>query len=250
MNFDTILILRKLIARFSFGALFGHARKRKKMAYQWISGNGIEIGALHNPLPVNHETKVTYVDRMDNDALIRHYSDLSDRSLVPIDIVDDGESLLSINDMSQDFVIANHILEHCINPIGALQAWLRVLNPGGIAFIAVPDKRFTFDYKRNTTTWNHFVDDSLDTSEHSNKAHYMDWINNVIKTPEEEIGAVLAKHLKTQYSIHFHTWTAITLLEFFRRCRTDLGFPISICEFQRNGYELIAILKRNANRAM
>ena len=151
MNFDTTLLSRKLFARFFFGALFGHTQRRKRIAHRWLSGNGIEIGALHNPLTTNHKTNVTYVDRIDNDELLRHYSKLSSRSIVHVDIVDDGESLSSINDMSQDFVIANHILEHCINPIGALKTWLRVLKFGGIAYIAVPDKRFTFDYKRAAT---------------------------------------------------------------------------------------------------
>lgn len=244
MNFDTILLSRKLIARFLFGALLGHSRKRKRIAYDWLSGNGIEIGALHNPLPTNHETNVTYVDRMGNEELVCQYSDLSDRVLAPVDIVDDGEFLLSIDDRSQDFVIANHILEHCINPIGALQTWLRVLKFGGIAYIAVPDKRFTFDYKRATTTWNHFLDDSRETDESSHEAHYIDWLKNVIKTPEKESEDALAHLLRIRYSIHFHTWTAITLRDFFRKCQADLGFPISICEFEKNGSELITILKK------
>ena len=244
MKFNTMLLSRKLFARFFFGALFGHTRRRKRIAHKWLSGDGIEIGALHNPLPTNHKTHVTYVDRMDSEALLRHYPKLSGRSFVPVNIVADGELLSSINDMSQDFVIANHLLEHCIDPIGALKTWLRVLKFGGIAYMAVPDKRFTFDYKRAATTWNHFLDDSRNTDEHSHKAHYIDWIKNVMKKPEEESDGVLAHLLKRQYSIHFHTWTAITLHEFFRNCRTDLGFPFSICEFKKNGNELIAVLKK------
>jgi SAM-dependent methyltransferase len=248
MILDTMLLSRKLSARLFFGALFGHTRKRKKIAHKWLSGYGIEIGALHNPLSTDAVTHVTYVDRMDNEELLRHYPDLSNRSLVPIGVVDDGEFLLSINDMSQDFVIANHFLEHCINPIGALQTWIRVLKFGGIAYIAVPDKRFTFDYKRAATTWNHFLADNLDTDEHSNKGHYIDWIRNVLKVPEKEIEDTLAHLLRTQYSIHFHTWTANTLHAFFRKCRDDLGLYISICEFKKNGYELIAILKKELTR--
>lgn len=245
MNSKTILISRKLIARIFFGALFGYTRKRKKIAHKWLVGDGIEIGALHNPLPTNHETNVTYVDRMNNEELRRHYSNLPYSSLVPIDIVEDGELLNSINDLSQDFVIANHILEHCINPIGALQTWLRVLKLGGIAYIAVPNKRFTFDYKRSATTWDHMLNDSHGIVEHSHRAHYIDWLKNVINPPEKEFNSVLTSYLDVQYSIHFHTWTNRTLRDFFKKCQSDLGFPMSICEFEKNGNEMITILKKN-----
>lgn len=244
MDLRTMLLLRKCIARILFGAILGHNRKRKRISQKWLSGNGIEIGALHNPLPTTSISNVTYVDRMDNNELLRHYSDLSDSSLVHVDVVDDGESLLSINDMSQDFVIANHFLEHCLNPIGALQAWLRVLKIGGIAYIAVPDKRFTFDYRRTTTTWNHLLEDFRSNAEHSNNVHYIDWIKNVLTIPEQEVENALAYLLQKQYSIHYHTWTADSLSEFLRVCQIDLEFPINRCELIRNGCELIAILKR------
>jgi len=65
-----------------------------------------------------------------------------------------------------------------------------------------------------------------------------------LKTPEKEVESALAHLLKLQYRIHFHTWTAITLQEFFKNCQTDIGFPVSICEFKKNGIELIAVLKK------
>ena len=39
---------------------------------------------------------------------------------VPVGCIDDGERLGKIADASQDFVIANHFLEHCQDPILAL----------------------------------------------------------------------------------------------------------------------------------
>jgi ubiquinone/menaquinone biosynthesis C-methylase UbiE len=38
-------------------------------------------------------------------------------------------------DSSQDFVIANHLLEHLPDPIGALKEWYRVLRAGGTLFL-------------------------------------------------------------------------------------------------------------------
>ena len=58
-------------------------------------------------------------------------------------------------DGSQDFIIANHLLEHVADPIGALEEWYRLLRPDGILFLALPDKRVTFDKDRPRTTLDH-----------------------------------------------------------------------------------------------
>ena len=87
-----------------------------------------------------------YVDRMPVTLLRRHYPELDELPLVEIDDVgDDGERLQTIEAQSQDFVIANHLLEHTEDPISTIRNWLRVLRPGGVIYMAVPDKRHTFD---------------------------------------------------------------------------------------------------------
>ena len=83
------------------------------------------------------------------------YHELATAPLVEVEIIDDGERLDKIADASQDFVIANHFLEHCQNPIMALRNMLRVLRVGGILFRAVPDKRYTVDVERPVTTLDH-----------------------------------------------------------------------------------------------
>ena len=118
---------------------------RIAVAKKFITGAGIEIGALHSPLPLPPDAKARYVDRMAVPDLRRQYPELNALNLVDIDIIDDGERLDSIRDATQDFVIANHFIEHCQNPLLALRNMLRVLKPGGILYLAIPDKRFTFD---------------------------------------------------------------------------------------------------------
>ena len=124
---------------------------RKWAAHAFVRGHGIEIGALHLPLTVYHGAKVTYVDRMSVLDLRRCYPELAEKKLVEVDAVDDGESLTTIPDTSQDFVIANHFLEHCEDPIGTMLAFFRVLRPAGVLYAAIPDMRFTFDSHRVAT---------------------------------------------------------------------------------------------------
>jgi hypothetical protein len=87
------------------------------LARRYLHGSGLEIGALHRPLPVKQGTRVTYVDRLDQRGLRAHYPELASHEFVNVDIVDDGETLGSIAQESQDFIIANHCIEHCENPL-------------------------------------------------------------------------------------------------------------------------------------
>src|SRR5262245_21139289 len=132
---------------------------RAAIARMYLRGSGIEIGALHRPLRVPPHVAVRYVDRLSTDDLPRQYPTLADHDLVPVGIIDDGERLASLADRSQDFVIANHFLEHCEDPLGALLNFLRVLRDGGVLFLTVPDKRYTFDRDRPVTPLPHLIAD-------------------------------------------------------------------------------------------
>ena len=238
------ITVRQLLARLCFGGKSTRNRRRQQVASRWLTGHGIEIGALHNPLVVSVRSKVTYVDRMDVAGLRRHYPELAKDSLLSVDIIDDGELLAKFPDESQDFIIANHFLEHCENPIGVIAAWLRVLRVGGIAYATVPDKRFTFDYARPATTWQHILRDWSEGSLWSRKEHYREWAELVESTSPREVNARVQELMNTSYSIHFHVWTSQTLREFVHRCETELSLPFTICEFVRNGLETIVVFKK------
>ena len=81
---------------------------RAAFAASYLSGEGIEIGALHQPLAVPPQAHVRYVDRMTSPDLRREYPELAGWDLTEVDIVDDGEKLTTIAADSQDFIIANH----------------------------------------------------------------------------------------------------------------------------------------------
>jgi len=235
-----------LYLRVRYGNLASLIRRREDLARRWLTGSGIEVGALHKPLPVPADVRVSYVDRMSTAELQAHYPELSGMPLAPVDRVDNGERLETFADGSQSFIIGNHLLEHCEDPIGMLSAWMRVLRPGGIAYLAVPDKRFTFDSRRLPTDWFHFLADRHDGGIASRSAHYHEWAETVEGLTGKAAAARVQTLLAARYSIHFHVWTTTTLVAFLERCSHELNLGFALCDRVRNGVETLVILQKRS----
>ena len=217
---------------------------REFVADTFIRGQGIEIGALHMPLRVPRSAKVMYVDRLTVEDLRRHYPELNDKPLVNVDIVADGEQLETITDATQDFVIANHFIEHCQNPIGALLNMFRVLKPGGVLYLAIPDKRNSFDADRPVTTLEHLLRDYTEGPAWSKHQHFEEWTRLVNKVQDDEAAErEIAQNLAIDYSIHYHVWTQAEMLELLVAVRKMAGFEMELC--LKNGPEVIFILRKN-----
>lgn len=218
------------------------AYPRERLAHLFLSGDGLEIGALHSPLPLPPGVHATYVDRMSVADLRTQYPELDGYALVQPDIIDDGETLASVASDSQDFVIANHMLEHCENPIGALVTFHRVLKPHGIVFLSVPDKRYTFDRDRAATTLEHLERDYRMGPHLSREEHYREWARDVNKlTDEADIERRAMELLAMKYSIHFHVWTDRELRELLWHVQALTGF--SLMAF-RTGEECLIVLQK------
>jgi predicted SAM-dependent methyltransferase len=219
---------------------------RRDIAFKYLSGKGIEVGALHAPLEVPDTVKVYYVDRMSVSELRKQYPELNGTNLIEADIVDNGETLSSIPDNFWDFVIANHMIEHCQNPIGALENFLRVVKPGGIIYMGVPDKRYIFDVDRPMTSLDHLIRDYKEGPEWSKVSHYHEYVRLVEKFPEEQVLARQQALINIDYSIHFHVWTSETFSEWLFYCQKQLGFGFTIELFQENSIEIVMILRKIA----
>jgi 2-polyprenyl-3-methyl-5-hydroxy-6-metoxy-1,4-benzoquinol methylase len=215
---------------------------RTDLAARYLRGSGLEIGALHFPLPLPEHAHALYVDRLSVTDLKIQYPELASHNLVPVDIIDDGETLHTIPNASQDFIIANHFLEHCEDPIGTLLSFFRVLKSGGILYMAIPDKRFTFDRDRPLTTLNHLINDHTFGPEHSREAHYREYVRLVDKaqSPEGE-DMMYRKRTEEKFSIHFHVWTEKEIRELLDHMKRTVIFDIEY--FQRHEGECLCILR-------
>lgn len=139
--------------------LLGLVETRRRLALNYLpDGAGLEIGALHSPLPLPPGSRVRYVDQHSLETLRTLRPDAG-AAIVRPDILADGFDLRCIADASQDFVVANHVLEHAGDALGTLEHWLRVLRPGGILFVAVPIGERCFDRGRAVTPPEHFLED-------------------------------------------------------------------------------------------
>jgi len=220
---------------------------REKIADFYLRGNGIEIGALYLPLKAPTEARVTYVDRMTVAQLREHYPEYPNKDYVTPDVIDDGETLSSFKSETQDFVIANHFIEHCQNPIGTIENFLRVLKTGGVLYLAIPDKRYTFDLDREPTPLDHLIRDYKEGPAWSRRQHFEDWVRLVQKVEDEtEAQKRIAHYLEIDYSIHYHVWTQVELFELITFLRRDLPFPFELQLFFAQKDECILILKKTA----
>jgi SAM-dependent methyltransferase len=134
--------------------------QRRRQVLQRIkpsSGLCLELGPLDKPVIKKSEARVFYVDIASTDDLRQRYEGdgitLADK-ICPVDFVWNGLPLRDIIPASLvfDYVIASHVIEHTFDMIGWLQEIASVMKAGGILSLAVPDKRFTFDLERETTT--------------------------------------------------------------------------------------------------
>ena len=140
--------------------LLGLNETRRLLALRHLpaGARGLEIGALHCPLPLPPTAQARYVDCHLPEVLRTLRADAGDAIVTP-DLLADGFSLDCIATVSQDFVVANHVLEHAIDALGTLKNWLRVLRPGGVLFVAVPIGERCFDRGRDITPAEHFLED-------------------------------------------------------------------------------------------
>jgi len=182
------------------------ARDWRKHFASKLHGLGLEIGPLHRPLAKHSGMNVEYVDRHTVAELRRDYPELKDLPLVEPHIIDDAEALRSVPEGRYDFVIAAHVIEHMRNPLSAVENWVRVLKPGGLLYLIVPDKRATFDVQRVRTTLPHIVLDYLRPSVERDYEHFLDYAIHVQKADSGTAIAEADRLVKTDYSIHFHVF--------------------------------------------
>jgi SAM-dependent methyltransferase len=214
---------------------------REDLAARYLRGEGLELGALNLPLRLPAAARVRYVDR--KPVPEADWPEMAGQGFAPVEVVDDAQTLATIPDASQDFVVANHVLEHLEDPIAALEAFARVLRPGGIAFIALPE-RHTLDAGRELTTIDHLLTDHAEGPAASRPGHYEDWVRNVERFDDADVAARARELDAKDDSIHFHVFSRHSWTRLLLQLREHAGLPFDVELVQANGDEFVTLLRR------
>lgn len=119
----------------------------------------LEIGPSYSPIAPKAQSWQTYiVDHASKDDLIRKYAIEG----VETEAIEDVDAVWTSGPLSDavpaalhgtfDAVIASHVLEHVPNYLGFLHSAESLLKPAGSIRLALPDRRYCFDFFKPITT--------------------------------------------------------------------------------------------------
>jgi len=132
--------------------------------------------------------------------------------------VTDATNLFFAADETLDFVCSSHLLEHLANPLKAIVEWKRAIKEGGIIYVGVPDKRYTFDHKRDRTPLSHLIDDFEKDVAQTDTTHIAEFIEKFDENEpcdgnsEQSPGHVVDN---PESAVHHHVWIADDVREIF-----------------------------------
>jgi SAM-dependent methyltransferase len=174
---------------------------------RFCKGKGVEIGSCGAHL-------------VKGSLLVDLVNDFSGVRTYEVDYAADAHALPKINDASLDYICASHVLEHLTNPIKAIIEWSRILKPGGVLWLRVPDKRKTFDITRERTKLAHLIEDFTRDVPADDQTHIEDHNKNT-SPPRQQ---------KHPY-IHNHVWMLEDIVELFGYLKKiQIPFIIVCCK--------------------
>ena len=217
------------------GSFLIHPAKRKllRLATSFRGKTGLEVGG---PSPffkpgqfpiylfaeridgVNFSHHTVWEGSLTEGQTYNYYSGKAGRQYIA-----EASHLAGIADKTYDFLLSCHSLEHVANPLQALQEWKRVLRPGGVIVLVLPDKEHSFDKYREYTPFSHLVADYEHGTDERDETHFEEimrshqrWLGS-----NEDITAVLQQNFTTRCA-HHHVFHQQVVREMF----TWAGFEV------------------------
>lgn len=226
--------------------------KHRLNGYSFLTGKGLEIGALHLPAEIPARCEVEYCDVISREEAIQLFPEIDANQFVEVkhicNVDKDGLSLFE--DAAFDFVILNHVIEHVANPIKVIAELFRVTRNGGFVVISAPDKNYNpFDKNRPLTPYNHFLDEYRADVVEVTDDHYLELMSAV--TPEalslesDQISQIIQR-LRSRHE-HAHAWDSVTFADFLTRSLDNLDI-VAKCVYsssaEENNLEYFSVWKK------
>jgi SAM-dependent methyltransferase len=138
-------------------------RLEKILAKVNVRGKGLEIGPSYSPIaPRRAGYDVKILDHLSKNQLIEKYknANVNLANIEEVDYIWSGQSYADLIGKRNcfDFIIASHVIEHTTDMVGFLNDCASILKEDGVLSLAIPDKRYCFDYFRPITGLGRIVD--------------------------------------------------------------------------------------------
>ncbi|MFN8026215.1 MAG: class I SAM-dependent methyltransferase [Acidimicrobiia bacterium] len=224
-------------------------------AREHLHGRGLEFGALHSPLQVGPDCEMTYADHFLNEELYEVFPEIEEHvrdQMVDVELKVD----LNTSDLTElvardfDFFVANGVMEHLANPTQFLANVARVMRPGATLYVAVPDRNYAFDSRREITPFEHHWRDYECGVTEVEDDHIVDYLVGVGKEiPDDpEARAELIEEFR-RHTVHAHVWDEESFAAFLRTAdeRVPLGLDLVAFAGPREAEgNIIAVLRKRA----
>jgi hypothetical protein len=115
----------------------------------------LEIGPLHTPICKRPACNVEYIDVFSTEQLRKMYSDdpnVPVDDIVEVDHVWTNENYRELIGKTVDTIVSSHNIEHTPCLLQFLKNLEECLNPAGAVYLAIPDKRYCFDYFKSESS--------------------------------------------------------------------------------------------------
>jgi SAM-dependent methyltransferase len=202
------------------------SRRKIFFAHKPFSKNhkGLEVGPYTRATVYPNEAEMYYADYYTTEELKEQAKGLNlpTETILDVHYVLKTEELhVKLGNDKFDFIIANHVLEHVVDPFRWLKNLEPALKPNGRFLITLPDKRFSFDKFRSDTTLTHFIEDFLMGGERSINEHALEaglyYDNGYVKKENDaadrlNLKAVHRCRQEIHPGMHVHVFQAETFL--------------------------------------
>jgi SAM-dependent methyltransferase len=209
----------KLQAWRSAVAAAGRPRRQispRALLCRHLIGSGIEVGPGHHPFLVQQPgVHINYVDRWTREEGGQLFPQLGPFAAdLALEVDFNADRLSPVPSGSQDFVIASHVIEHLAEPLGFVAEICRVLRPGGIALLLLPDRHRTRDRHRPPTTIDHLAAEYADGTTQVSDLHLLEFLEDRgIPVPDSEADRQRLLDVHRRRSIHVHCWDDLEFVE-------------------------------------
>lgn len=225
------------------GSSKDHYPSRAAIAEAFLRGRGLEIGAFTQPTDLPPDRDIVFFDRYATEDLRRFYDRDCGRPMMEPTYVGEAEGLDGVPEASFDFIIANHVIEHLLDPIRFLKNLADRLVDGGRAMIAAPDKRYCFDAERELTPFSHLVEDHERGGARSQFEHFLERAR--LEGLAGEAALAFAGAIdKTTIHFHYHVWDADSFVAFIKAAIDAFALPLVLLHHESTTYDVIVLLEK------